>query len=90
MSADRFQTGILVDQSPSVAWSAADTKFHLVTHRRYGTTSEHKTYYKLHSPSTSWTNDSTTYYTTNSVSAAVLGTTHYTPILRMYYMQYAE
>jgi hypothetical protein len=90
MSADRFQTSILVDQSPSVAWSTVDAKFHLVTHRRYGTTSEHKTFNKPQTAGATWTAESTTLYTSGSVSAAVLGTTNTNPVLRMYYLQYAE
>jgi hypothetical protein len=90
MAADRNQTGILLDQSPSVAWSTLDAKFHLVTHRRYSTTSEHKTYNKPQTAGATWTTESTTTYTSGSVSAAVLGTTNFNPILRMYYLQYAE
>jgi hypothetical protein len=92
-TADRYQTGIRLDHSPSVVWSDYDAKFHLATQRRIGTVSSIVTYTKNHSTGASWGSSQFLLDSTNSISAGFMGTINaygWWINLRLFFLQYEE
>ncbi len=88
--ADRSQSSIRVDFSPSVGWSNAGQRFVLAAHRRTGTTTTTTLYYKLPTPGSTWLGPWAFSGSSPNFSAGTFGSTIAPSQARLYYSEYAE